>query len=90
MYAVKSSAGRWVTRPERPACLLQGNPFKAFWETFDIAFVEEKGVRYGMSPEQWRDELPASVHPVIAMPGAPASFPTQLVRARLRGRWVLT
>lgn len=41
-----------------------------------------------MSPEQWRDELPASEHPVIAMPGAPASFPTQLVRAHLQRRWV--
>ena len=64
----------------------QGNPFKAFWEGFGVTFVGEKSVTYGMTPAQWEEELPASEHPVVAMPGAPASFPTQLVQPGLKQR----
>jgi hypothetical protein len=47
----------------------QGNPFGPFWDGFQVDFVGDRGVRYGMSAYQWSQEVAPAQHPVVAMSG---------------------
>uniref|UniRef100_A0A1B0D685 GDP-fucose protein O-fucosyltransferase 1 n=1 Tax=Phlebotomus papatasi TaxID=29031 RepID=A0A1B0D685_PHLPP len=61
-----------------------GNPFGAFWDEFDIDFVDSEfygplnyDVHHGDGTAKWMEKYPASKFPVLAFSGAPASFPVQ-------------
>ncbi|GAB1605500.1 GDP-fucose protein O-fucosyltransferase 1-like [Argonauta hians] len=54
----------------------QGNPFGPFWDGLGVDF--DANMPYTISyqlPELWKERYPASKYPVVAMRGAPASFP---------------
>lgn len=61
----------------------EGNPFKSFWDTFDIDFVTSEfygpdlnyDVHYRKMHEKWNEKYPPSEWPVLAFTGAPAIFP---------------
>ena len=58
-----------------------GNPFKPFWDSFSVEFVRSEmyaPLNFNTNPDnvaRWRDQYPGSQYPVLAMTGAPASFP---------------
>jgi len=58
-----------------------GSPFGPFWNHFDINFDRSEmfaplNFRTDISNlDRWSEMFPASTHPVLAMTGAPASFP---------------
>eukprot|EP00730_Choanoeca_flexa_P002022 TRINITY_DN10879_c0_g1_i1.p1 TRINITY_DN10879_c0_g1~~TRINITY_DN10879_c0_g1_i1.p1 ORF type:complete len:369 (+),score=61.15 TRINITY_DN10879_c0_g1_i1:20-1126(+) len=55
----------------------QGNPFGPFWDEFGVDFVGDREVPYGIAPSEWQAHMPPSKHFVVAMRGAPASFPVR-------------
>lgn len=50
----------------------QGNPFGPFWDHFHIDFVGDRGIQLRSN---WRITHPPEKHFVIALRGAPATFP---------------
>ncbi|KAI0231944.1 GDP-fucose protein O-fucosyltransferase 1 [Lamellibrachia satsuma] len=61
-----------------------GNPFRPFWDTFNIDFVKSEfyastGADFNTLDEhvakRWIAKFPADKHPVMAFTGAPANFP---------------
>ena len=58
-----------------------GNPFKPFWDSFSVEFVMSEmyaPLNFNTNTDnaaRWRDQYPVSQYPVLAMTGAPASFP---------------
>ncbi|XP_077991252.1 GDP-fucose protein O-fucosyltransferase 1-like isoform X2 [Glandiceps talaboti] len=63
-------------------CTRPGNPFKTFWDYFDIEFDESEiwddlhfNVDYDEWRQGWMEKYPPSDHPVLALMGAPAQFP---------------
>ncbi|XP_076812820.1 GDP-fucose protein O-fucosyltransferase 1-like [Clavelina lepadiformis] len=56
-----------------------GNPFKPFWDNFNIEFEMSmaftSGLSYQSTKEQWDEAFPSNENPVIALMGAPASYP---------------
>ena len=58
-----------------------GSPFGPFWDNFQVNF--DRSIMFGplnfnTSPEnlaRWGERFPPSSHPVLALTGAPASFP---------------
>ncbi|EDQ88705.1 uncharacterized protein MONBRDRAFT_25935 [Monosiga brevicollis MX1] len=54
----------------------QGNPFGPFWDHFGIDFVGDRGIDYLLPHSEWPQRYdPRNGHAVIAMRGAPATFP---------------
>jgi len=60
-----------------------GSPFGPFWDHFNINFDKSEmfaPLNFQTSPSSlagWKEMFPPSTHPVLAMTGAPASFPVQ-------------
>ena len=62
-----------ATKDARVDCRTkQGNPFGPFWDAFHIDFLGDRGIPPGAA---LGEALPPRVHFVVAMRGAPASFP---------------
>ena len=79
VYCYKIALERSKDKKSCPA--KEGNPFKPFWDHFGIDFVKSvtfpASVQYMSSKQQWDKAFPASEHPVLALMGAPASYPVQ-------------
>jgi peptide-O-fucosyltransferase len=55
-----------------------GNPFESFWNELNVTFVDTETYELSYdqySIPQWHQLFPASRYPVLALKGAPASFP---------------
>lgn len=56
----------------------EGNPFGPFWDGLGIDFNTNKVVSISYTqPDKWKEMYPPRKYPVIAMRGAPASFPVE-------------
>lgn len=59
----------------------QGNPFGPFWDEFSVEFDNSVFTRlsyqiaHSSILKMWHEKYPASLHPILAFKGAPASFP---------------
>ena len=59
-----------------------GSPFKPFWDHLNVDFdsTESYNITYASADRKlWSSYYPAKKYPVLAMKGAPASFPIQPV-----------
>ena len=59
-----------------------GSPFKPFWDHLNVDFdsTESYNITYASTDRKlWSSYYPAKEYPVLAMKGAPASFPVQPV-----------
>ncbi|CAF0739221.1 unnamed protein product [Adineta ricciae] len=70
----------WL-RPEQPKSdckMKEGNPFGPFWNELNVDFADTVGYQLNYdeySIDQWKQTFPPDRYPVIALKGAPASFP---------------
>jgi peptide-O-fucosyltransferase len=74
----------WSADGEKPlsTCdIKNGSPFGPFWDNFKIDFSSYYGMRMSFDVHNqgilaaWKYKFPVDQHPVIAMKGAPASYP---------------
>jgi len=67
-----------------------GSPFGPFWNHFDIDFDKNSmfaPLNFHTDPtnlSKWKKKFPSISHPVLAMTGAPASFPVQQLHVVLQ------
>ncbi|XP_019852336.1 PREDICTED: GDP-fucose protein O-fucosyltransferase 1-like isoform X1 [Amphimedon queenslandica] len=67
-----------------------GNPFGPFWNELGVNFTKSEIITLSYDTshpqikQQWLERYPSSEHPVIAMKGAPASFPMKKHHRRLQ------
>jgi len=67
----------WMGERQTKCNMKQGNPFQNFWDELGVdGFVKDIRLElsYGDYP-RWMKTFPPSQYPVIALKGAPASFP---------------
>lgn len=65
-------------RPKSDCQMKEGNPFAPFWNEFNINFVDTDTYQLNYDPDSiplWHHKYPADRYPVLALKGAPASFP---------------
>ena len=65
-------------RPKSECRMKEGNPFAPFWDEFNVNFVDT--ITYQLNydsyaVDEWHRQFPADRFPVLALKGAPASFP---------------
>ena len=56
----------------------EGNPFESFWNELNVNFVDTDTYQLNYdqySVDQWHRRFPADRYPVLALKGAPATFP---------------
>ncbi|XP_076462292.1 GDP-fucose protein O-fucosyltransferase 1-like [Babylonia areolata] len=54
----------------------EGNPFGPFWDGLGVNFDQHLVYKFSYTePSKWQKEYPGDMYPVIALKGAPASFP---------------
>jgi len=57
-----------------------GSPFGPFWDSVGVDFDKTEFFTWDYSDaDLWQKRLPASEYPVLALRGAPASFPSRPV-----------
>jgi len=58
----------------------EGNPFGPFWDELNVDFVDTMAYHLNYeeySIDQWNRLFPSDLYPVLALKGAPASFPME-------------
>lgn len=63
----------------------EGNPFGPFWDGLGVDF--NSTITYSTSyqdPEMWKTKFPVDIYPVLALKGAPASFPMKVEHHQLQ------
>jgi len=70
----------WLSadRPKSDCQMKEGNPFKSFWNELNVSFVDTETYQLNYdeySINRWHELFPADRYPVLALKGAPASFP---------------
>merc|ERR1719322_1619706 len=77
----------WISYSSRPgdqseSCNAKhGSPFGPFWDSFGVNFVTSKmyaPLNFNTNShniQRWKEMFPINKYPVVAMTGAPASFP---------------
>lgn len=66
--------------PKSECKMKEGNPFGPFWNELNVDFVDTIGYQLNYeeySIDQWNHLFPSDRYPVIALKGAPASFPME-------------
>jgi peptide-O-fucosyltransferase len=65
----------------------EGNPFESFWNELNVSFVDTETYQLNYdqySIPQWHQLFPANRYPVLALKGAPASFPMSAEHRQLQ------
>ncbi|CAF3753219.1 unnamed protein product [Rotaria socialis] len=65
-------------RPKSECQMKDGNPFESFWNELNVSFVDTTTYQLHYdeySVNQWQKLFPADRYPVLALKGAPASYP---------------
>ena len=81
IWPVESRIGFcWLpaNRPKSECQMKEGNPFAPFWNELNVNFVDTDTYQLNYDPDsipQWHQKYPADRYPVLALKGAPASFP---------------
>ncbi|CAF1180340.1 unnamed protein product [Adineta steineri] len=70
----------WLSadRPKSECQMKEGNPFGAFWNELNVSFIDTDTYQLSYdkySINEWHELFPADRYPVLALKGAPASFP---------------
>jgi peptide-O-fucosyltransferase len=67
----------WMGDKQTKCGMKEGNPFYNFWDELGVdGFVKDIRIDFGyQSYPRWKSTFPPSLYPVIALKGAPASFP---------------
>ena len=86
VYCFEISLSRSKDKQSCPA--KEGNPFGPFWNNFNVEFFHSATfpsyLRYDSSKEQWDIAFPSSKHLVLALMGAPASYPVKAENRQLQ------
>lgn len=79
VWPPESRIGMCAVRNVADKCRMKdGNPFGPFWDSLGVNFVDEIGYPFTYADlSRFNSTFPASKYPVIALKGAPASFPVR-------------